>query len=137
MLGDTASLEDAFDNQFLSEQAVNNISEELMPQHLLFSLFITINQVKRLKTTQQIELYPSLRFPPAGIRKEAIASWSPMQDDGVDADNRACLQAPLPITRWEGAYGYPTTSQQVHENSVQLLLHVHSHSARLNYTFVT
>ena len=71
------------------------------------------------------------------MRIKAIASWPPVQDDGVDTANRACLQAPLPITRWEGAYGYLTTSQHIHMNSVQLLLHVHSHSTELDFTFVT
>ena len=60
-----------------------------------------------------------------------------MQDDGVDADNCACLQALPPVTRGEGAYGYPTASQHVHINPVQLLLHVHYHSTRFKYTFVT
>ena len=51
-LGIQCHRKDAFDAQLLSEQAVNDISEELMPPHLLFGLFITIDRLERFTTAQ-------------------------------------------------------------------------------------
>ena len=60
-----------------------------------------------------------------------------MQAHGDNAGNCACLQEPLLITRWEGTYDYLTMSHRGYIDPVTLLLHVHSHSTGLEYTFVT